>query len=101
MTDFEKEMMREDITLLFLLSLIPISMFLAIYFSGVYGTELKKMNATIIEHNVTSTRGGDAIYNSLIRYENGKIENITSKELYLVPIGSIIQKEVRVEQVNN
>ena len=69
-----------------------------IYFAGFYNTELVWMNATILEHNVTSTKYGNAVYNTLIRYENGTIDNIESQDLYVVPVGSIIQREIRVNK---
>lgn len=70
-----------------------------IYFGYFYNTELVRMRATIIEHNVTSTKGGHAVYNTLVRYENGDVQNIESDEnLYVVPVGSYIYKEIRVNK---
>lgn len=102
MESWSKEMDRQDRndTLFFIgvISFFLIAFGSLIYFAGFYNTELVWMNATIIEHNVTSTKGGHAVYNTLVRYENGTIQNIESENLYIVPVGSTIQRKIRVNK---
>ena len=97
MDDYKREQRWENFTIFAL----PICAFLflagVVYYDAFHNTEEILMNATIIEHNVTSDRHGNATYNTLIEWDNGIIENIESKELYLVPNGSTIQKKRRVK----
>ena len=57
--------------------------------------EEKIVSGVIIEHSVTSTKHGDAIYNTLVRYDNTDlgIRNETDVDLYVLPVGTRIEKE--------
>jgi hypothetical protein len=55
----------------------------------------KMVSGVIIEHSVTSTRSGNATYNTLVRYDNEDLglKNETDMDLYVMAVGTKVYKE--------
>ena len=57
-------------------------------------TEYKNVNGVIINHLVTSDRGGNAYYYSIVKSEDGYIDEVEGLRVYSMPVGTSINYRV-------
>ena len=50
--------------------------------------EDRKVGATIIEHNVTADKYGTRTYSTILRTDDGYVEEKTGLTTYVIPVGS-------------
>lgn len=58
-------------------------------------SEIKPMGATVIEHNVTADKYGNRTYTTIIKTDDGFIEEKTGLNIYTVPVGHRVVVEVK------
>lgn len=59
-------------------------------------TEEVTIGGTVLEHNVTSDRHGGRTYSTIVRSDDGFIEEVTGLNAYIVPVGSrVTYKKLR------
>ena len=57
-------------------------------------TERRKVGGVVYEHNVTSDKTGYRTYSTIVKTDDGYIEEKTGLELYAVPVNSRVYIEV-------
>jgi hypothetical protein len=57
------------------------------------------VRATVIEHNVTSDSRGDRTYSTILKTDDGYIEEEVGLKYYVMPIGS--RTNLRTFRINN
>ena len=50
-------------------------------------TENVTVSGTILQHNVTADKNGERTYSTIVRSDDGFIEEITGLNSYIVPVG--------------
>lgn len=50
-------------------------------------TENVTVRGTVLEHNVTADRHGERTYSTIVRSDDGFIEEVTGLKTYIVPVG--------------
>jgi hypothetical protein len=81
---------------IFLLIVFIIILFFGIVFTFEYvTTETKLVGAVILEHNVTADRRGNRTYTTIIKTDDGFIEEKEGLNYYARPIGSRVNVNVR------
>lgn len=76
--------------------LLMIISFFVIVVLAVATTEEVTIGGTVIEHNVTSDRHGERTYSTIVRSDDGFIEEVTGLNAYIVPVGGrLTYKKVR------
>ena len=53
-------------------------------------TIVKKVGATVIEHNVTADKYGNRAYTTLLKTDDGYVEEEKDLSTYVVPVGTRI-----------
>lgn len=53
--------------------------------------EKVQMTGTVLEHNVTADKGGQRTYSTIVRSDDGYIEEITGLNSYIVPVGGRVK----------
>ena len=56
--------------------------------------EIRNVGGVILEHNVTADRTGYRTYSTIVKTDDGYIEEKTGLELYAVPVGNRVTIEV-------
>ena len=53
-------------------------------------TEYKNVNGVIVSHFVTSDRGGNAYYHTIVKSEDGHTDEVGGLKTYSMPVGTSI-----------
>lgn len=70
--------------------------FVVIIGLAVATTDEVTMRGTVLEHNVTSDKHGERTYSTIVRSDDGFIEEVTGLNAYIVPVGgSVTYKKMR------
>lgn len=78
-----------EIIILFVIILtISLSVFLA------SKVEHKKVRGVVVSHNVTADRYGNRTYSTLVKTEDGYIQEVTDLNAYAIPAGRTVIIEV-------
>ena len=56
--------------------------------------EPKMVGAVVLEHNVTADKYGNRTYSTIVKTDDGYIEEVTGLESYTYPVGNRIKVEV-------
>ena len=56
--------------------------------------ERKQMGGVVLEHNVTADKYGSRTYSTIIKTDDGYIEEKTGLDVYTAPVGSRVYIEV-------
>jgi hypothetical protein len=51
-------------------------------------TEKVTMRGTVLEHNVTSDKHGKRTYSTIVRSDDGFIDEVICLDVYIIPVGS-------------
>lgn len=88
-----KEFIKDN---LFLITVALVITFVISFFAYDYSiSEYKMMSATVIEHNVTADRYGDRTYTTIVKTDDGFIEEKKGLSIYSIPVGCRCQVEVK------
>jgi predicted O-methyltransferase YrrM len=65
---------------------------IAISFLGIIGlavatTEEVTVRGTVLEHNVTSDKHGKRTYSTIVRSDDGFIDEVIGLDVYIIPVG--------------
>lgn len=61
--------------------------FVVIIGLAIVTTENVTVGGTVLEHNVTADRHGERTYSTIVRSDDGFIEEVTGLKAYIVPVG--------------
>ena len=67
---------------------------IAIFAVNLYYRESKIVNGVVLEHGVTSDKYGDRTYITIIKTDDGFIEEKTGLNWYVIPINQNVKVEV-------
>jgi predicted O-methyltransferase YrrM len=56
--------------------------------------ERRNVGGVIVEHNVTASSSGHRTYSTIVKTDDGYIEEKTGLELYTIPVGNRVTIEV-------
>jgi hypothetical protein len=57
-------------------------------------TEIKEVGGVVLEHNVTADKTGHRTYSTIVKTDDGFIEEETGLKTYVVPVGERVTIEV-------
>ena len=80
--------LSEIIILLVIILTISLSVYL------VSKVEHKKVRGVVVSHNVTSDKYGNRTYSTLVKTEDGYIQEVTDLNVYAIPVGKAVIIEV-------
>ena len=64
--------------------------------------EVRNVGGVVYEHNVIANRHGEARYSTIVKTDDGYIEEKTGLNIYVVPVGERVTIEVtRTKHKNN
>ena len=64
--------------------------------------EQRNVGGVVVEHNVTSDKYGSRTYSTIVKTDDGYVEEKTGLNLYTIPVGNRVTIEVtRVKQKKN
>jgi hypothetical protein len=73
---------------------ILMAIFFIVFFTvALASMERVSVSGTVIEHNVTADKGGRRIYSTIVRSDDGLIEEVVGLKTYIVPVGSRVRYE--------
>jgi predicted O-methyltransferase YrrM len=61
--------------------------FLSIIGLAVATTEEVTVRGTVLEHNVTSDKHGKRTYSTIVRSDDGFIDEVIGLDVYIIPVG--------------
>ena len=67
--------------------------FIVIIGLGIATTETVTVRGTVLEHNVTADKNGSRTYSTIVRSDDGFIEDVVGLEIYIVPVGGRVTYE--------
>ena len=53
------------------------------------------VGGTVLEHNVTADKNGSRTYSTIVRSDDGFIEDVVGLDIYIVPVGGRVTYEKR------
>jgi hypothetical protein len=56
-------------------------------------TETVTVRGTVLEHNVTADKSGSRTYSTIVRSDDGFIEEVVGLKTYIVPVGGRVTYE--------
>lgn len=73
---------------------VLMAIFFIVFFTvALASVERVSVSGTVIEHNVTADRSGRRIYSTIVRSDNGIIEEVVGLKTYIVPVGGRVRYE--------
>lgn len=67
--------------------------FIIIIGLGIATTETVTVTGTVLEHNVTADKSGSRTYSTIVRSDDGFIEEVVGLKTYIVPVGGRVTYE--------
>lgn len=64
-----------------------------IFLASLY--EFRQVGGVVYEHNVTANRHGNRTYSTLVKTDDGYVEEQKGLSLYVIPVGSRVTIEVK------
>ena len=87
-----KRFLLENISSLLVLLVIGLTISLSVYL--VSKVEHKNVKGIVVSHNVTADRYGNRTYSTLVKTEDGYVEEVTDLNAYTMPVGRTVIIEV-------
>ena len=73
---------------------VLMAIFFIVFFTiALASMERVSVSGTVIEHNVTADRSGRRIYSTIVRSDDGLIEEVVGLKTYIVPVGGRVRYE--------
>jgi hypothetical protein len=70
------------------------AIFFIVFFTvALASMERVSVSGTVIEHNVTADRSGRRIYSTIVKSDDGLIEEVVGLKTYVVPVGGRVRYE--------
>ncbi len=74
--------------------LLPIVLLLAVVVFIISTIERRNVGGVVVEHNVTADKTGHRTYSTIVKTDDGFIEEETGLKTYVVPVGERVTIEV-------
>jgi len=73
---------------------VLMAIFFIVFFTAALASmERVSVSGTVIEHNVTADRSGRTIYSTIVKSDDGLIEEVVGLKTYVVPVGGRVRYE--------